>query len=349
MRTVNKIIFLLIIGLITNVATLGFAAQTTAEGKVSKIRNNSIIIRTSMADSIPPGSRVDLFFEISEGQSIAVGQWKVTSSGNGEVFAEPIDVLGPPQEGMTAKITFTKRTTPVKIIKQDHHNAPPVLEKNSDQEDKSTQWSLEPELKGKEPEGQLLGIPFPKKSVNEYMDEGNKYYYAKQYQKSKKEFEQCASMGNAECKRMLGLFYNNGLGVKKDMNKARQYYEESAKQNNVRSIYNLGVMYTNGTGVEKNLKKGYELFLKSANMGYGEAQFNIGAIHYNGLGVKKDPATALKWFKKAADQNIPKALYVVGQGHEFGWGVSINLSKANEYYKKAADLGYQKAINKLKK
>ncbi len=475
MKIIKNLFFTAIIGLGLTITNQGIAGQVSISGTVTKVNNNTITIETIKAEIIPKGSRVDLFLEISEGSRIEVGQWKVSGRGKGIIFATPVDMIGPPQKGMTAKISYSEKKNRVQVTGQDHYNAPPISQNDAIQEKKqfvdntqqyvdkvrkivgdlrknSKKYStdkiqtleqqivqnvkkavagdnaeayyllallhedgvgeisrdskkmvenliisakkgygqaqyilgdmyksgdevvkdkkkavywlkkaagqghqdakmelklMEPEIRGKEPEGQLLGIPFPAKSAKEYATAGDRFYHKKNYKSAFKEYEQCARMGHSGCQLMLGTLYNDGLGVVKDLNKARELYEKSARKNNSNAIYNLGVLYLNGSGVKKDMAKAHELFLKSANLGYPEAQFNLGATYYNGMGVKKDNSTALKWFRKAADQNISKALYVVGQAYESGWGTPKNMSKAKEYYKKAAELGDKAAIKKL--
>ena len=333
---------IIIVAALLTICSQSFAEQLSITGMVTKTNNNTITIETIKAETIPEGSRVDLFFEISEGQSIEIGQWKVSGWGRGVIFATPVDVIGPPQKGMTAKISYSnKKKAPVITSSIPRNKA------IQDTSRENPYTEIVPDISGKEPKGQLLGIPFPEKSAKEYATEGDRYYFEKNYKMALKEYEQCARMGNAGCKKMLGHFYNKGFGVEKDFNRAREFYEDSARQNNANAIYNLGVMYVNGQGVKKDMTKAHELFLQSANLGYPEAQFNLAALYYNGMGVKKDDSTALTWFKKAADQNIPKAVYVVGQAHEFGWGTPKNMSKAKECYKKAAELGDENAKKKL--
>ena len=309
---------------------------------ITKVNNNTITIETIQAQTIPEGSRVDLFFEISEGQSIEIGQWKVSGRGKGVIFATPVDMIGPPQKGMTAKISYSdKKKAPVITSSIPRNKAV------QDTSRENSYTKIVPEIRGKEPKGQWLGIPFPDKSADEYAGTGDKDFFQTNYTAAIKEYEQCARMGHSGCQRMLGYFYFNGFGVEKDFNRAREFYEDSARQNNANAIYNLGVMYANGNGVRKDTAKAHELFLQSANLGYPEAQFNLAVLYYNGMVVKKDKSTALMWFKKAADQNIPKAVYVVGQAHEFGWGTPKDMSKAKEYYQKAAELGDENAKKKL--
>ncbi len=343
MKITKILLFVIIIGLLLSIANPGFSKQKVHKGEVVNVgNNNTITIEMIWAESIPDGSRVDLFFEISEGNSIEIGQWKVSGRGKGVVYATPVDVIGPPKKGMTAKISYSdSKKAPVITTGSPRNKA------IYDTSKENPYPEIVPEIRGKEPKGQLLGIPFPEKSAKEYAAEGNRYYYEKNYKMAIKEYEQCARMGHSGCQRMLGYFYNQGFGVKKDLSRAREFYEESARQNNPHAIYNLGLMYVNGEGVKKDLAKARDLFLKSANLGYPEAQFNVGVLYYKGIGVKTDKSTALKWFSKAADQNIPRAIYAIGQYHEFGFGIPKNISKAKEYYKKAADLGDKDAIKKL--
>ena len=341
MKITKFILVVTIIGLVLSIANSGFSKQAFLNGKVIKVSNNTITIETIKAETIPEGSRVDLFFEISEGNSIEIGQWKVSGRGKGVIYAMPVDMIGPPQKGMTAKISYSDKKAPVITSSTPSNKA--VLDTSRE----NPYTEPVPEIRGKEPKGQLLGIPFPEKSAKEYAIAGDKLYNEKSYKMAVKEYEQCARMGHAGCQRMLGYFYNNGFGVKKDLKKALEFYEDSARQNNANAIYNLGVMYANGNGVKKDMAKAHDLFLQSANLGYPKAQFNFAVLYYNGLGVTQDKSTALKWFKKAADQNIPKALYAVGQCHEFGFGTPKNMIKAKEYYKKAAELGDKSAIKKV--
>ncbi|MDA3916917.1 MAG: tetratricopeptide repeat protein [Deltaproteobacteria bacterium] len=341
MKFIKKIKIIFIITALMTIANQGFSGQVSITGRVTKANNNTITIETIQAETIPEGSRVDLFFEISEGNSIEIGQWKVSGRGKGVIFAMPVDMIGPPQKGMTAKISYSDKKAPVIT------SSTPSNKVVMDTSKENPYPEIVPVIRGKEPKGKLLGIPFPEKSAKKYATEGDRYYFKKNYKMALKEYEQCARMGDAGCQKMLGHFYNKGFGVEKDFNRAREFYEESARQNNSNAIYNLGVMYANGNGVKKDMTKAHELFLQSANLGYPEAQFNLAVLYYNGMAVKKDKSIALKWFKKAADENVPKALYVVGQCHEFGFGTPKNMSKAKEYYKKAAELGDKDAIKKL--
>ena len=80
-----------------------------------------------------------------------------------------------------------------------------------------------------------------------------------------------------------------------------------AKKGFAKAQYNLGVMYEKGKGVEKNLNKAKKWFQFAAEQGLAKAQYNLGLIYGKGKGVDKDYSKAIKWMTLAADQGNGKA------------------------------------------
>ena len=58
-----------------------------------------------------------------------------------------------------------------------------------------------------------------------------------------------------------------------DLGQVIQWYQQSAKANNVMAQNYLGVCYENGTGVEKNIWKVVELYQEAAEHGSAAAQY----------------------------------------------------------------------------
>ena len=84
-------------------------------------------------------------------------------------------------------------------------------------------------------------------------------------------------------------------------------YQSAADQEHPRAQYNLGVMYENGQGVEKNLQKAAELYQKAADQGDPNSQCNLGFMYSNGQGVEKNLQKAAELYQKAADQGLEVA------------------------------------------
>ena len=124
---------------------------------------------------------------------------------------------------------------------------------------------------------------------------------------------------------------------------------EVTDRGNAATQFNLGVQYEYGRGVPKDLVKAAELYQKAANQGHARAQLHLGSLYESGLGVPKDLGKAVELYQKAADQGMTPAQNNLGLLYENGQGVPKNLGKARELYQKAADRGYQPAIANLKR
>lgn len=102
---------------------------------------------------------------------------------------------------------------------------------------------------------------------------------------------------------------------KKDYNSAVQYYYESAKRGYASAQCNLGYYYENGLGVAKDLYEAVKWYRKAAEQGSKVAQYNLGLCYEFGRGVTKNITEAVKWYRKAAEQgheNAKKRLSELG-------------------------------------
>ena len=93
--------------------------------------------------------------------------------------------------------------------------------------------------------------------------------------------------------------YNTG-----DYKTALDIWRPLAEQGNARAQNNLGVMYENGKGVERDLSEAVKWWRKAARQGYPDAQYNLGAMYYNGRGVEKDYVRAYMWKSLAAEGSV---------------------------------------------
>lgn len=186
------------------------------------------------------------------------------------------------------------------------------------------------------------------KSLQDYIDAGNRYARDKNYAMAVAEIEQAANMGHADSQRFMGEMYRDGKGVSQDYSKAHEWYEIAASNNSADAMYALALFYWEGNGVTKDIQKARSLFLQAANLGDAEAQYNLGMIYKMGWGVEKDHYESFRWVEMAANQDLAEALYVVGYDYEHGEGVEKDMDRALAYYRKAAELGEARAIKKMK-
>jgi TPR repeat protein len=103
---------------------------------------------------------------------------------------------------------------------------------------------------------------------------------------------------------MIGDFYQNGHGTKKDQTKRFEWYKKSAEQGNSLAINNLGYCYDKGLGVAQNIKKGFELYEQSALLGSSTGMYSVGICYEEGRGqaLAKDVNNAKIWYTKALAQ-----------------------------------------------
>ena len=62
------------------------------------------------------------------------------------------------------------------------------------------------------------------------------------------------------------------------MVQAAYWYGKAADQNFARAQFNLGVSYENGTGVEKDMSRALSLYRKAAGQGYNPAQKRLAKL-----------------------------------------------------------------------
>lgn len=108
--------------------------------------------------------------------------------------------------------------------------------------------------------------------------EAGRYYYngeggaPQDYAEAVKWFRKAAEQGLPVAEQMLGLCYQNGLGVAKDITKAVEWYRKSAEHGDMVGQYDLGACYYYGVGVKKDLNEAKRLFELSAAQGYDVAK-----------------------------------------------------------------------------
>ncbi len=125
-------------------------------------------------------------------------------------------------------------------------------------------------------------------------------------------FERAATTQNHSAAQFnLGVLYEHGEGVQKDLNAAVQWYEKAAQQNNVKAQYNLGYLLLEGFGVPKNPVAALQWLEKAAHQGYAPAEYQVGCAYLEAKGVPQNRSLALEWLGRAAAQNHKDAQQVL--------------------------------------
>ncbi len=115
-----------------------------------------------------------------------------------------------------------------------------------------------------------------------------------------------AQSGNPRALYALALDYKNGRdGVDSNSVQSVNLMKQAAGKKLAVAERTLGVWYEQGDGVTKDIAKAREWYEKAANDGDYQAMHNLGYFYAQGLGgLTPDSKMAAKWFKQAADRGL---------------------------------------------
>ena len=139
----------------------------------------------------------------------------------------------------------------------------------------------------------------------------------------------------------LGFFYDRA----ERYDKALEWNMKGARQGCRNCEFNIGVFYNDGRGVEKNIDTALEWYTKSAKKGHARAQRQAGNIHL-GKGRYEE---AFKWLTKSAAQGDTIAISNLATCYELGKGVKKDIPEALKLYAKAAEKGLATAKVNLRR
>lgn len=88
-----------------------------------------------------------------------------------------------------------------------------------------------------------------------------------------------------------------------------RWYHEQAQAGNPQAQFLLGIKYETGTDVPKDLTRAAELFEQAARQGHADAQFKLASLLATGHGVEADRDAAEAWYRAAAFDGHAPAQY----------------------------------------
>jgi TPR repeat protein len=134
---------------------------------------------------------------------------------------------------------------------------------------------------------------------------GNEAYAKKDYKTAYDYFFKAEAKGNVSGIANIGLLYEFGYHLNKDLAKAIEYYDKAIEKDNKFSMYRKGYIMANNLQF-KDDKKSFELFLASASENKDAANW-LAYMYETGRGTDADFDKAMEWYKNAADQGIEYA------------------------------------------
>ena len=141
------------------------------------------------------------------------------------------------------------------------------------------------------------------------LQEGVTAYRSGAFAIASQELAPLAKAGNPEAAYWMGRMYQDGLGVKKDVDKALTYFKQAAKGGWHDAELQLGEIYFHGRDVIQNFVLARKWLERAAYSGAPLAQRDVGKLYAEGWGVQKDPVWAYVWYEIASrlgDNQAPR-------------------------------------------
>ncbi|MDX1986850.1 MAG: tetratricopeptide repeat protein [Candidatus Obscuribacter sp.] len=148
----------------------------------------------------------------------------------------------------------------------------------------------------------------------------------------------------------VGLAYDKGWGVKRDLKQARIWYARAAAAGNPHACNNLSNIYMEGRGCPANPALAMSLRRLGVKNGCWMACQNLAADYQHGLnGVSKNISEAIRLYKKSLELRTenPIANFELAKIYEHGLAGKENRKLALQYYVEAAKYGSAEARKKL--
>jgi hypothetical protein len=118
-----------------------------------------------------------------------------------------------------------------------------------------------------------------------------------------------AKNNNPDAQYKIGLYYEKGIEIKKDLKEAFSWFRIASYHNHPEAIYKVAVFFEKGFGVEKNINIAIDFYKKAATMGNEKAQYRLGLYYQE----NQDIVMAGIYYVKASLQNHPNAFFRLGQ------------------------------------
>lgn len=142
--------------------------------------------------------------------------------------------------------------------------------------------------------------------------------------------------GDTNAQLRMGLAFEFGQGVERDLDQAMHWYRMAADRGDPVAQTDLAYLYEIGAADLPNPGEAAKWYLRAAVSGFARAQFNLGTLYLRGAGVERSDEDAAHWISEAADTGCPSAVAAMGYLYANGKGVPRDEQKARKLIQKAA-------------
>jgi SEL1 protein len=134
----------------------------------------------------------------------------------------------------------------------------------------------------------------------------------------------------------LGRMHLRGEGMEENYKHAKKWFDRGSKGGDAGSNNGLGLMYQHGLGVKKDLVQAADRFRAAADHDHPSAQVSLGAMYLD-QGSPEDIGFATMLFELAKRYGHIEAYYYLAELANQGIGRERNCGTATAYYKLVAE------------
>ena len=98
---------------------------------------------------------------------------------------------------------------------------------------------------------------------------------------------------------LLGICYDQGLGVEIDHHESIKWYKRGAGHGEPQAQLYLGLEYVSGENISRQRFAWRRHCLPGLEYGVADAAFMLGKHYFDGLGVQKDDPQSFRWLSIA--------------------------------------------------
>ncbi|RTL36102.1 MAG: sel1 repeat family protein [Candidatus Melainabacteria bacterium] len=158
---------------------------------------------------------------------------------------------------------------------------------------------------------------------------------SKNYEKATIWFSQAAKGGDPHAQLYLAQI-QIATGDATAHKQAHELLLQAAAQGLAEAENDLGVMYELGVGVERNLKEAFQWYQRAASNGIAQSQYNLALMYLDVDYPIHDIFLGIYWLRVAANQGHNKSLRTLAQMYERGDNVVQDVLKSERLYIAAA-------------
>lgn len=129
---------------------------------------------------------------------------------------------------------------------------------------------------------------------------------------------EAADAGDPDAQFVVGLTYDLGIGVQKDLAAAREWYRKAAEGGSCPGEMQIAEWTLFGTGGPIDATEAFKWALKLAERGLAIWQINVGSMLIDGNGVPQDRERGFSWHLRAAEGGSVNGMLATAKAYMHG-------------------------------